>query len=304
MNRVDGGVSRAVGNGGGTDLKVVAAAAITVLFWASAFIAIRFAGPHYDPGAMALLRMLIGTLGLGIIAAHQGIKLPPRRDVPLVIAWGVGWFCLYNLALNTAELSIDAGTASMIVNTAPLMVVIFAGLLLGEGFPRALLIGAPISFLGVVLIGSQSPTGHIEPLGLLLAVAAAVLYAGCTLLQKRLLRTVDATTLTWLGAAAGTVALLPWAGRMMRDVGTAPTGATLAVVFLGVFPTAVAFTTWSYVLARSSAGRTSAITYASPAVTILLSWLILAEVPTLVMLIGGALCLLGVFITRMSRSDA
>lgn len=285
------------------DLKVLAAAAITVLFWASAFIGIRSAGPHYDPGAMALLRMLVGTLCLGIIAAQRGIRLPPRRSVPLLLAWGVGWFCFYNLALNTAERTIDAGTASIVVNTAPLMVVILAGLLLGEGFPRALIVGAPVSFLGVLLIGTHSPAGYVEPLGLLFAVAAAVLYAGCTLIQKRLLRTVDATTLTWLGAAAGTVALLPWAGRMVSDLGTAPLKATLAVLFLGVFSTAIAFTTWSYVLARTSAGRTSAITYVAPAITILLSWAILGEVPTPVMLLGGALCLFGVFLTRLSRSS-
>ncbi|MEV8172254.1 DMT family transporter [Microbacterium sp. NPDC077486] len=280
---------------------VLLAAGVTVVLWASAFIGIRGAGPHYDPGALALLRMAVGTLVLTIIALRHGIRLPERRHWLLIAVWGVGWFCIYNLALNSAERTLDAGTAAMVVNLAPLMVVVFSGLFLREGFPRPLVIGAPIAFLGVVLIGmnSTSSTGP-DLTGLPLALLAAVMYAGCTLLQKHLLTSgADATTLTWLGAAAGTIALLPWLGALIADVQTAPLDATLWVVYLGIFPTAIAFTTWAYVLQRSTAGKTSATTYVVPALTILLSWLILGEVPTPLMFVGGALCLLGVLITRL-----
>ena len=282
---------------------VLIAALVTVLLWASAFIGIRGAGPHFDPGALALLRMAVGTVALGIIALRHGIRLPARRHWPLVAVWGIGWFCIYNLALNSAERTLDAGTAAMVVNLAPLMVVVFSGLFLREGFPKPLLIGAPIAFLGVVLIGMNSSTSAgLDITGLLLALLAAVMYAGCTLLQKHLLTSgADATTLTWLGAVAGTVALLPWVGRLVTDLQTAPLDATLWVVYLGIFPTAIAFTTWAYVLQRSTAGQTSATTYVVPAIAILMSWMILGEVPTLMMFIGGALCLLGVLITRMRR---
>ncbi|WP_231729556.1 MULTISPECIES: EamA family transporter [Microbacterium] len=76
---------------------VLLAAAVTVVLWASAFIGIRGAGPHYDPGALALLRMAVGTLVLTIIALRHGIRLPERRHWLLIAAWGVGWFCIYNL---------------------------------------------------------------------------------------------------------------------------------------------------------------------------------------------------------------
>ncbi|QMU96835.1 DMT family transporter [Microbacterium esteraromaticum] len=279
---------------------VLLAALVTVVLWASAFIGIRGAGPHYDPGALALLRMGVGTVALGLIAWRQGIRLPQRRHWWLVAVWGIGWFCVYNVALNAAELTLDAGTAAMVVNLAPLMVVVFSGLFLREGFPRPLLIGAPIAFAGVVLIGMNSRTdAGLDVTGLLLALLAAVMYAGCTLLQKHLLTSgADSTTLTWLGAAAGTVALLPWTGSLVGALQTAPLDATLWVIYLGIFPTAIAFTTWAYVLQRSTAGQTSATTYVVPAIAILLSWLILGEVPTPLMLLGGALCLLGVLVTR------
>lgn len=281
---------------------VLIAAVVTVVLWASAFIGIRGAGPHFDPGALALLRMAVGTVALTAIALRRGIRLPARRHWLLVVVWGVGWFCVYNLALNAAEHTLDAGTAAMVVNLAPLMVVVFSGLFLREGFPKPLLIGAPIAFAGVVLIGLNSSTksGAIDIAGLLLALLAAVMYAGCTLLQKHLLSAgTDATTLTWLGAAVGTVALLPWTGSLVGALQTAPLDATLWVVYLGIFPTAIAFTTWAYVLQRSTAGQTSATTYVVPAIAILLSWLILGEVPTPLMFLGGALCLLGVLVTRL-----
>ena len=280
---------------------VLVAAIVTVVLWASAFIGIRGAGPHFDPGALALLRMAVGSAALAIIAVRHGIRLPERRHWWLVVVWGVGWFCVYNLALNAAERTLDAGTAAMVVNLAPLMVVVFSGLFLREGFPKPLIIGAPIAFLGVVLIGMNSSTSEGPDItGLLLALLAAVMYAGCTLLQKHLLSAgSDATTLTWFGALAGTVALLPWTGSLIGALQTAPLDSTLWVVYLGIFPTAIAFTTWAYVLQRSTAGQTSATTYVVPAIAILMSWAILGEVPTPLMFVGGALCLLGVLVTRM-----
>ena len=281
---------------------VLVAALVTVVLWASAFIGIRGAGPHYDPGALALLRMAVGTIALGLIALRRGIRPPARRHLGLVAVWGVGWFCVYNLALNAAERTLDAGTAAMVVNLAPLMVVVFSGLFLREGFPRPLVIGAPIAFLGVVLIGMNTSSGTgFDITGLLLALLAAVMYAGCTLLQKHLLSAgADSTTLTWFGVIAGTVALLPWTGSLVGALQTAPLDATLWVVYLGIFPTAIAFTTWAYVLQRSTAGQTSATTYVVPAIAILMSWIILGEVPTPLMFVGGALCLLGVLVTRMT----
>lgn len=229
----------------------------------------------------------------------DGFVRPPKKAWVGVAAWGVGWFCLYNLALNQAERMIDAGTAAMIVNLAPLMVIVIGGFL-GEGFPKALVIGAPISFLGVSLIGLQN-SGHATLSGLALALAAAVLYAGCTLIQKQLLKTVHAGTLTWVGAALGTVALLPWVGQLVTDASSAPASATWAVVYMGIFPTVIAFTTWAYVLQRTSAGRTSATTYVVPAITIVMGWLLLGETPTWLTILGGVLCLLGVFVTRLKK---
>ncbi|HIY65752.1 MAG TPA: DMT family transporter, partial [Candidatus Agrococcus pullicola] len=197
---------------------VVIAALVTVILWASAFVVIRGVGDHFGPGSLALLRMLVGSVVLGAIAAMARVRMPRWRDLPLIALWGVAWFGLYNLALNAAEVDLDAGTTAMIVNLAPLFVVVFGGIVLREGFPRPLVFGAPLAFLGVVLIASGSWTGDIALRGVLLAFGAAVLYGGATLLQKRLLRDTNATSLTFAGAAAGTLMLLPWSGELLADI--------------------------------------------------------------------------------------
>jgi drug/metabolite transporter (DMT)-like permease len=94
------------------------------------------------------------------------------------------------------------------------------------------------------------------------------------------------------------VACLPFAGRLVSEIGSAPVGATVSVGYLGVFPTALAFTTWAFALSRTTAGKMGATTYVVPAVTVLMSWVALGEVPSWLAFGGGALCLAGVAISR------
>lgn len=98
--------------------------------------------------------------------------------------------------------------------------------------------------------------------------------------------------------AAGAVVCLPFIGQLASQLASAPWSATLSVAYLGVFPTAVAFTTWAYALARTPAGKMGATVYAVPALTVLMSWAVLDEVPRWPALAGGALCLVGVAISR------
>lgn len=279
---------------------VPAAAVVTVVLWGSAFIGIRSAGFDYSPGALALGRILVGTLALTVIAALAGkLRLPRGRTLVGVLVWGVLWFGLYNLALNAAERTLDAGTASLLVGLAPILIAVFAGISLGEGFPARLLAGIGIAFAGVAGIALATSSGASDALAVVLGLAAAVIYAGSTILQKRLLPKVDSLTMTWLGCLAGTVACLPFTPVLLDELAAAPASATLSVVYLGVFPTAVAFVTWGFALTRTTAGRLGAATYAAAPLALLMSWLLLGEVPTPIALAGGTLCLTGVLVATL-----
>jgi drug/metabolite transporter (DMT)-like permease len=289
-------------------LLPLAAAATTVVLWASAFVGIRAVGHELSPGALALGRMLVGSLTLTVIVLvvrtrRRAAPVVPRgRLLAAVALWGVAWFGLYNLALNAAERHLDAGTAALLVNVAPVVVAVLAGVLLGEGFPARLLVGMAIAFGGVALIAATTSTGGTDLTGVLLGLLAALVYAGAAVTQKRLLARVDAVTVTWIGAVAGTVALLPYLPALLTELATASAATAAGIAYLGVFPTAVAFLTWGYALSRTTAGRLAAATYAVPPIVVLLSWTLLDEVPAPLALAGGLLCLAGVGVaTRRAR---
>ena len=283
----------------------VVAAGVTVVLWASAFVSIRSAGAAYSPGALALGRLIAGALVLGVIATIRRIGWPPRAAWPGILISGVLWFGGYMVVLNWGEREVDAGTAAMVVNIGPILIALLSARLLREGLPRPLLAGLVVSFAGAVVVGvSMSGGGRSSVLGVLLCVLAAVAYACGVVAQKPALRHASALQVTTYGCLVGLIGCLPFAGVLVTEVADAPLSATLNVVYLGVFPTALAFTTWAYALARTSAGRMGATTYVVPALVVLMSWLFLGEVPGWLTLAGGALCLAGVAVSRAGSKPA
>ncbi|MFG3226839.1 DMT family transporter [Kitasatospora sp. NPDC048194] len=281
------------------DAKVVAAASTTVVLWASAFVAIRDAGGAFGPGALALGRLLTGALALLALLLVRGEGLPPRAAWPGILTSGVLWFGLYMVALNWGEKEVDAGTAAMVVNIGPVLIALLGGWLLKEGFPRSLLAGMAVSFAGAIVVGaSMSGSGGSSVLGIVLCVLAAAAYAAGVVSQKPALRHASPLQTTAFGCLVGAVACLPFSPQLLDQVGHAPLRAVLDMVYLGLFPTALAFTTWAYALSRTTAGKMGATTYAVPALVVLMSWAVLGEVPGWLTLLGGVLCLGGVAVTR------
>lgn len=282
-----------------TGHKALVAAGITVLLWASAFVAIRSAGEHFSPGALALGRLLTGSIALGAVLLVRGEGLPPRRAWPGIAGAGVLWFGLYMVALNWGERHVDAGTAAMVVNVGPILMALLGGWLLKEGFPARVLTGMVISFAGAAVVGiATSDSGGGSTLGVLLCLVAALSYAAGVICQKPALRHASPLQVTTFGCMIGAVACLPFTGQLVSQVAGAPLSATANIVYLGVFPTALAFTTWAYALARTTAGKMGATTYIVPALVVVMSWIVLAEVPGWLALGGGALCLCGVAVSR------
>jgi drug/metabolite transporter (DMT)-like permease len=279
--------------------RALLAAGVTVVLWASAFVAIRGAGRDFSPGALALGRLLSGAVVLALILLSRRAGWPPRAAWPGIAAIGLLWFGVYMVALNWGEQHVDAGTAAMVVNIGPILIALLSGWLLKEGLSRPLIVGITVSFAGVILMGiATSAGGHASLAGVLLCLLAAVSYALAVVIQKRTLRHASALQVTTFGCAVGALACLPFAGQLVSQLGKAPLTGTLGVVYLGVFPTAVAFTTWAYALSRTSASKMGATTYLVPALTVLMSWAILGQVPGLLALVGGMLCLVGVALSR------
>jgi drug/metabolite transporter (DMT)-like permease len=277
----------------------LAAALLTVCLWASAFVGIRYAGRELGPGPLALARLLVACAALG---AMMVIRRPPmvgRAGLPGVITCGVLWFGAYNVALNAAERRVDAGTASLLVNVAPLFIAILAGRALKEGIGRLVIGGCAVSFTGVALIAlGTSRHGLNAGWGAALCVIAAAVYAVGVVAQKPALRYGSPLAVTWLACAIGAVCCLPYAPALVHQLGHVSGSAVIWTVYLGLVPTAIGFSTWAYALARTDAAKLGSTTYLVPPIAVLLGWIMLGEVPPLVALPGGILCLAGVGLAR------
>jgi drug/metabolite transporter (DMT)-like permease len=285
-----------------TDVRALAAALATVLLWASAFVGIRSAGRTFSPGALSLGRLLVAGVALAAIGLSRGERLPSRAQlrqagVPLLLA-GLLWFGAYNLALNSGERRVDAGTAAMLVNIGPVLIAILAGRLLAEGFPRSLFVGCAVAFAGVVVIALATANRTATTTGVLLCIAAAVAYAGGAVAQKVVLRALTGTQTIFLCCVIGTAVCLPFAGSLVHQLVSAPGGSIGWLFYLGSAPTALGFSTWAYALRRTDAGRLAATTYLVPPLSILLGRLWLGESPARLAYLGGALCLVGVALSR------
>jgi drug/metabolite transporter (DMT)-like permease len=277
---------------------VTAAIIITVLAWASAFVVIRGAAVFFSGGALALGRLLVGSVLLSTMLGRSWVR-PTGREWLQVSAFGLAWFGAYNVVLNIAERTLDAGTTAMVVNTGPILIALGAGWILREGIPKWLAIGGGVAFVGVVCIGiGTGGAGLGSGIGVVWALTAAITYAAGVLFQKPALRRLPSTQVTWLGCVVGTVACLPFSGELLSGLAAAPASAILGVVYLGAVPTALAFSTWGYALARMPAGQLGISTYVVPPLAIALGLIVFAEVPAPLAICGGAICLVGVALSR------
>ena len=285
----------------------LAAVACTLVFWASAFVAIRHLGDDFSAGPLSLGRLLVGSVFLGVAALSRGVPRPTREEWGPIVVIGVLWFGLYNVALNQGERSVDAGTAAMLIQVSPVLIAVLAALFLDERFTLYLGVGLALAFGGVVLISvSSSRSADSDLTGVLLVLIAAVAYAISLILQKPLVRRLPAVHVTWLACSVGAASCLPFADSLVREVAVAPASSIWWLVYLGVFPTAIAFTTYAFALKHMDASRLGVTTYLVPPITIVLGLVFLAEAPPAMAYAGGLLALVGVSVARhrpRSRPD-
>ncbi len=170
-----------------------------MVLWASAFVVIRSAGGHFAPGALALGRLLVASLALGVVWLLSGGGWPTRAAWPGTLGSGLLWFGLYMVTLNWGERDVDAGTAAMLVNIGPILLALLGGWLL-HGVP------ASAGRRDGRVVRRCSRGRHLgvgrrctSVIGVVLCLVAAVCYAAGVVCQKLALRHASAVQVIAFG---------------------------------------------------------------------------------------------------------
>lgn len=271
--------------------------------WASAFAGIRAGLRAFPPAHLAILRFLVASLLLAIYAGIAHFRRPALRDLPGLFLTGALGITYYNIAINYGETRVTAGAASLLIASVPIWTALFARFILHEKLTSLGWFGVLLSFAGVALIASGEGEGIHLSLQALVILSAALTSAIYMIMQKRYLGRYSALEFTAYSIWFGTLLMLPFGGGFVHTLRAAPVAATLSVIYLGIFPGALAYVAWAYVMSHGTAGRTATLLYLIPVMAIGIAWLWLGEVPRWISLIGGLIALVGVVLVNTKGKE-
>jgi drug/metabolite transporter (DMT)-like permease len=275
----------------GSPVKIILAMAFVVGCWGYSPTGIHIGLQAYDPGHLALLRFLLASAFMAVVAVFRGISLPKIRDLPLLFALGFFAVSLHHVALNFGQQSVSAGASSVLAQSTPLFSTLLARFVFKD---RVSVWRWGCVFLGligvVIVVAGDHGLGSIDAHDLLILLAA-VSWSFYFALQKHHSRRYDGLTLACYTVWFGTLLLLVYLPGLVSQVITAPVEVQFAVIGLGIFPSALAYLAWAYVLTHVDLSRATMTLYLIPPTAMAIASFALGERPTL-MIVGGALVVL------------
>ena len=282
-------------------LKILLAMAFVVGCWAYSPTGIHIGLQAYEPGHLALLRFLLASLFMVLIAAFKGIRLPHWRDVPLLFALGFFAVSLHHVALNIGQQSVSAGASSVLAQSSPLFSTLLARFLFKDRVSAWRWGCVLLGFVGVVIVVSGDKGLGAIDVHALLILLAAVSWSVYFALQKHHARRYDGFSLACYAVWSGTLMLLIYLPGLGQAVLNAPLRVQWAVLALGVFPSALAYLAWGFVLKHVDLSRATMTLYLIPPAAMGIASIGLGEQPTLLVLVGSVVVLISVLALNLER---
>ena len=278
----------------------------TVLIWGSTFAAISASlNGGYSAGHLVLVRYFIASIFFVLIAifSKNKFKLPTFKDAIKILILGWIGISVYNIGVTYGQLTISAGTAGMLIGSAPIFTAIIAVVVLRERLSFAEWLGLFIGFIGIILISlGTSKIGFIFSKGVIFVLISALAVSIFFVYQKQLLIRYKPIEITAYFTWAGTIPFFIFSPGIFDTLQNSTLEANLSAIYVGIFPAAIAYILWSTAL---SIGRASAVTsmiYLEPVVAVIVAWFWLRELPSTLSIIGGVVALSGViFMNVMAR---
>jgi drug/metabolite transporter (DMT)-like permease len=286
--------------------------AIVYLIWGSTYLAIRVAVQTMPPLMASGIRFLFaGAIVYVVLALRRGwthVRLS-RPEVAAGVAAGAALVLGGNGLVMIAEQTVPSGHAALIIGSTPLWIILLR-LLAGERVSRGSLVGVALGFVGVgLLVVPGSGDGQAQLLGLLLLVVAAVSWAVGSYFSRRMALPADpflSTAVQMVGGGALVFGAGIIAGESAQfDPARFSTESVVALAYLLVFGSLIAFTAYTWLLQNAPISLVSTYAYVNPVVAVFLGWLILQEQITSTMVVGAVLIVAAVaFVIRKESRSA
>ena len=278
------------------------AACGTVLFWASSFPAVRYSLEYYSPESLMVFRFLIASAVLLSYCVVKKIPVPAKQDLPLFALSGFVGLFLYMWAFNTGAGMILSGISGFIIASSPVFTLLMSIVFLKEKAGMLVWTGVLISFIGIAIIGAtQISEMELNP-GIWLLLSAAIFTSAYNIMQRRILRKYTAMQATTYSVSFGTLFMCIFFPGFINEFPAVPMRVNIVIVYLGIFPAAIAYFLWGYALSKAEKTIYAAnFLYLVPFLASVMAFMWLGERMPALAFVGGTAVVIGMTITRISN---
>lgn len=279
------------------------AALISIIIWGTTFISTKILLNDFSPIEILFFRFTIGLIALFIVCPHR-FKVNDKKHELYFIAAGLSGVTLYFLLENIALTYTFASNVGVIISISPFFTAIFAHMFLdGEKLKPQFFIGFAVAICGIFLISFNSNMNlKLNPLGDILAILAAILWAVYSILTKKIssfqYNSIQTTRRIFIyGIIFMVPALFMFDFSLNLNRLNSMTN-LFNIIYLGLGASALCFVTWGIAVKVLGAVKTSVYIYMVPVITVVTSAIVLNETITPITLIGTALTLTGLFVSE------
>ena len=279
------------------------AALFTIIIWGTTFISTKVLLVDFRPVEILFFRFVMGFAALLLACPHRMKGVGRRQEMTFALA-GLSGICLYYLLENIALTYTMASNVGVIISVAPFFTAMLSRLFLkSEGKLRAnFFIGFVVAMAGIALISFNGFEMELNPVGDVLAVLAAFVWACYSILTRKISNFGYPVILTTRRTFFyGILFMLPALFLFDFKIGSerfADVTNLLNLLYLGLGASALCFVTWNLAVKALGAVKTSVYIYMVPVITVVTSVLILKESVTWVSVMGTVLAVAGLFLSE------
>ncbi|HHK3650762.1 TPA: DMT family transporter [Staphylococcus aureus] len=275
----------------------------TIILWGSAFPMIKIALNDFSAESLSAFRLILATIILLPFVIIKKLPTPELRDIPVIFILGFCGFVIYHTALNFGETLISAGISGILVSTTPIFSSALAYIFLKEHFSKWNWLSSLVAFIGISIISiSKDDYTTINVLGVFIILLASFSESLYFTFQKKYIEKYGFIAFTLYTIMASSPFMLIFIPEIINDIHGATFTSIISVLYLAIFPTIIPYVLLAYIVKSVGVSDATMSLYLTPIVSLLLSYLLLDELPTTLAIIGGIITLLGVSLSNFFQN--